>query len=58
MRRVVLTVHDEVVACVPDEEAEETQELMVRIMSKGPSWAEGLPLACEAASGKSYGDAK
>lgn len=58
IRRVVHMVHDEVVVVVPDEEAEETKAMMERIMSKSPSWAQGLPLACEAGLGKNYGEAK
>jgi DNA polymerase len=58
IRRVVHMVHDEVVVVVPDEEAQETKTMMEKIMSKSPSWAQGLPLACEAGLGKNYGEAK
>ena len=58
IRRVVHMVHDEVVVVVPDEEAQETKAMMEKIMSKSPSWAQGLPLACEAGLGKNYGEAK
>ena len=58
IRRVVHMVHDEVVVVVPDEEAQETKAMMEMIMSKSPSWAKGLPLACEAGLGKNYGEAK
>ena len=58
IRRVVHMVHDEVVVVVPDEEAQETKAMMEKIMSKSPSWAKGLPLACEAGLGKNYGEAK
>jgi len=41
---IVLTVHDEIVAEVPDSEKYSAEELC-RIMSTVPSWAPGLPLA-------------
>lgn len=56
--RVVLTVHDEVVVCARDEEAESALQLITRIMSTPPSWAPGLPVACEADIGTSYGEVK
>lgn len=55
---VVLTVHDEVVCSVPESEVAEAKAFMVAEMSKAPSWAEGLPVACEAKAGKTYGEAK
>lgn len=58
IRRVALTVHDEVVVCVPEDEAEATKAFMIEAMSQAPSWASGLPVACEADIGRSYGDAK
>jgi len=54
--RVVLTVHDSVVACVPDEEVEEAQTYVEECMRWIPDWAEGLPINCESGTGKSYGD--
>lgn len=56
--RVVLTVHDEVVCCVPEAEAESARVFMIEQMSKPPVWAPGLPIACEAHIGDSYGEAK
>ena len=58
IRRVVHMVHDEVVCVVPEDEQKEVQDMMVRIMSTAPKWAEGLPVSCEAGGGDSYGDAK
>lgn len=58
IRRVVHFVHDEVVAIVPEDEVEDTTKMMMTIMSTPPSWAPGLPISCDADSGKSYGDAK
>lgn len=56
--KVSHTVHDEVVTCVPEEEAEEAKAFMLAAMSVAPDWAPGLPIACEAAIGKNYADAK
>ena len=56
--KVVLTVHDEVVAVVPNEFGEWAMQLMVDHMSTPPKWCADLPVACEADMGKSYGDAK
>ena len=57
-RRVVLTVHDEVVVCVPDEEKEETLKFMMDTMKVPPSWAPDLPVSCDGDTGYCYGDAK
>ena len=54
----VLTVHDEVVAVVPDEDAANCMNMMMDFMKQAPSWCADLPVACEADIGKSYGDAK
>jgi DNA polymerase len=52
---VVLHVHDEVVAEVPEAEAEVAKAEIERIMCEPPTWAEGLPLAVEAKIMKRYG---
>jgi DNA polymerase len=54
--RVVLTVHDAAVNVVPADEVDEAMEFITGIMSKAPVWAAGLPVACEAHFGKTYGD--
>lgn len=54
--RPALTVHDAAVCVVPEDELEEAEKFIVNIMSTPPSWAEGLPIACEFSSGYSYGD--
>jgi hypothetical protein len=54
--RVVLTVHDSIVCCVPDEEAETCKTYVEECMRWVPAWAEGLPVDCEAGIGKNYGD--
>jgi DNA polymerase len=51
-----LTVHDAAVCVVPEDELEEAEKFIVGIMSTPPSWAKGLPIACEFSSGYSYGD--
>ena len=54
--RPVLTVHDAVVCVVPETEVEEALSFITSTMSIPPSWATGLPVACEAHHGASYGD--
>lgn len=56
--RVALSLHDEVVGVVPDFDAEWCKSMMEEEMSIAPAWAPTLPIACEVAYGKSYGDAK
>jgi DNA polymerase I-like protein with 3'-5' exonuclease and polymerase domains len=56
--KVVLTVHDEVVACVPEQAVGKCVEFMEQVMSKPLSWCPDLPIACESAYGDSYGDCK
>ena len=41
---IVLSVHDELITETPDDEGW-THEDLAEIMSDGPAWAEGLPLA-------------
>lgn len=55
--RVVLTVHDAAVCVVPDDEVDKAVEYITGIMSVAPDWATGLPVACEAKYGDTYGDA-
>jgi len=54
--RAVLTVHDSVIACVPESEAEEAQKYVEKCMRYVPKWAKGLPLECESGMAKAYGD--
>lgn len=54
--RVVLTVHDSIVCCVPDQEAEACKSYVEQCMRWTPAWAEGLPVDCEAGIGKNYGE--
>mgnify|MGYP003350343735 FL=1 len=54
--RPCLTVHDALVYVVPDDELEQALEYIELCMSTPPKWATGLPVACEAKYGKSYGE--
>lgn len=54
--KVALTVHDAVMAVVPEEERDEAIRYIHECMSWRPSWAKTLPLACEIGAGKSYAD--
>lgn len=54
--RPVLTVHDAIACIAPKEEADEAMAYVMECMSWTPDWAGGLPVACEAGYGKSYGD--
>jgi DNA polymerase len=56
--KVVLTVHDEVVVCAPTDKSQEVLQFMTQVMSSAPSWAVGLPVACEGDTGLNYGDCK
>lgn len=51
---VVLTVHDEVVAAVPDAYVEEMYDLAVSAMRTPPAWAADLPLDAEGGYAKEY----
>jgi len=54
--RPVLTVHDALVYVVPEADIEQAMEFITLCMSTSPAWAEGLPVACEAKQGRTYGD--
>jgi DNA polymerase I-like protein with 3'-5' exonuclease and polymerase domains len=56
--KVALTVHDEVVAVVPEDQAQRSLDFMIRVMSTPPQWAQGLPVACEGDFALTYGDCK
>lgn len=53
--RVAMTVHDSVVAVVPEEEADGARKFVEDCMRIRPKWATGLPLNCESKMGASYG---
>ena len=54
--KVVLTVHDAVVLCVPEEQLEEAVKYVNICMSTPPAWCKNLPVTCESKWGASYGD--
>jgi len=54
--KVALTVHDAVMAVVPEDETKSAMLYIDECMKWRPKWAQDLPLACELGVGKSYGD--
>lgn len=58
MYPVSLTVHDAAVCVVPESDLTNALEFITLCMSTAPDWAAGLPVACEAKSGLSYGTCK
>ena len=56
--RVVLSVHDELVMCVPTEQAEEALAFAEGAFAQPPEWADGLPVKGEGGIGQTYADAK
>lgn len=54
IRRVVTTTHDEIVVCVPEEEAQETLDMMLKEMSTPPSWCSDLPLSADGGFDRIY----
>lgn len=55
---IVLQAHDEIVVCVPENDADEAQEFIKGVMSTPPAWAPTLPIACEISAGRNYGECK
>jgi DNA polymerase len=54
----VLTVHDEVVCLVPENEAKEAEAWVLEQMVKDPAYMPGIPLDAETGCNKRYGEAK
>lgn len=54
--KVALTVHDAVMAVVPESEAEEAQKYIEECMRWRPEWAKTLPLNCELGIGNNYAE--
>lgn len=54
--KIALTVHDAVMAVVPDSEVEVAKKYVEDCMRWRPDWAQTLPLNCESGIGKSYGE--
>lgn len=57
-KRVVLSVHDEAVICVPAAQAEECKADAIAAFRTPPWWAPDIPLNAKAAFNVRYGDAK
>ena len=51
---VIMRVHDEVVCCVHNDQAEAAKEFITQTMSTPPEWAKSLPLAAEAKITRRY----
>ena len=56
--RCVLTVHDEVVVLVPENEAEEAEPWVLQQMVMDPPYMSGIPLDAETGCAVRYGEAK
>jgi len=55
---VVGTVHDELIALAPEEEAQEALDWVLEQMTMEPSYMPGIPLAADGGTNLRYGDAK
>ena len=55
---VKLSVHDEAVCVVRDDELDEARAYMEECLAMTPKWCRSIPVACETGVGVSYGDAK
>lgn len=56
--KVVLQVHDEIVAICKEDEVDECKAYIEQCMTTAPSWCADLPLGCEVGVGDNYMDAK
>jgi hypothetical protein len=55
---VLFQVHDENIILAADHEVDVAQRDIETVMSRAPSWAPSLPIACESGVGLNYGEAK
>jgi DNA polymerase len=55
---VVGTVHDELLALIPEQEAEEGLAWVLAQMTMEPKWLPGIPLSADGGYAKRYGEAK
>lgn len=55
---VKLSVHDEAVCVVPDDELNDARAYMEECLSLTPKWCRDIPVSCETGAGPSYGSAK
>lgn len=49
-----INIHDSLGVVVPEAQAQQAYDDMVRIMSSVPAWAKGMPVACEAEIGVDF----
>jgi hypothetical protein len=49
-------VHDAAVVVVPNDQIDKALADITEFMTIAPDWAKGLPVACEAKAGATYGD--
>jgi len=54
--KVAFQVHDEIIICVPEDNALAAQAKLEAIMSTPPKWAPDLPVTCESGVAANYGD--
>jgi hypothetical protein len=52
--KIVLQVHDEIVCCVPDSEAQEALRFMIDVLRTPPSWCPDIPLEAEGMVSERY----
>jgi DNA polymerase len=52
--RPVMHIHDKLISCVKEDEAEDQQKKMQEIMTINPTWCPGLPLEVEGKISKNY----
>jgi DNA polymerase I-like protein with 3'-5' exonuclease and polymerase domains len=52
--KIVTMTHDEIVACVPEEAAEDTYHMMMEKMMISPTWCVDLPLGAEGGWAREY----
>lgn len=55
---VVMTVHDELVMLVKEDDVDESVKYIRHCMKTAPAWCADLPLDCEVGVGDNYGEAK
>lgn len=53
---VVLHCHDEIVACVPEAQAEAALEAAIKLFSMPPTWGRDIPLSAEGVVAREYGN--
>ena len=53
--KVVMTVHDSIICCVPEDEIDIGRGYVETCMRYVPDWCVGMPLDCESGVGKTYG---